>query len=142
MPPRQRLDAADAAFVGRVVSTRPAAPRDGVRELVYVFTVDSAVKGDLGATVEVTSPADGASCGFELERDEATGILLRSDPDGEGWVSGLCGQIAVGELIEASEATEERLVNWGGVVVGVLTIGLAAWLVRRRLRGRRASLAP
>ena len=137
VPARQRLDSADAAFIGRIVEVRPAPARDGVRELVYVFTVDSVVKGELGATVEVASPADGASCGFELERDVASGILLRRDVEGEGWIGGLCGQIAVGELIEAAEQTEERLVNWGGIVVGIAVLGAGALLLARRLRARR-----
>ena len=137
VPARQRLDSADAAFIGRVVETRPAPSRDGVRELVYVFTVDNVVKGELGERVEVSSPLDGAACGFELERDETSAILLRREADGEGWVGGLCGQLAIGELIAASEETDESLVNWGGIVVGALVLGLLALLLARRLRARR-----
>ena len=105
-----------------------------------MFVVDNVVKGELGSTVEVSSPADGATCGFELERDVATGILLSADPDGEGWTSGLCGQIAVGELVAAVGATDEPLVNWGGIVVGVTVLALGALLLARRLRQRRGSL--
>jgi hypothetical protein len=137
VPARQRLDAADAAFIGRVLETRPAPSRDGVRELVYVFTVDNVVKGEIGATVDVESPADPAACGFELEREETSAILLRRDVDGEGWIGGLCGQMAIGELIAASEETDESLVNWGGVVVGLGVLGVLALLLARRLRARR-----
>ncbi len=142
MPPRDRLDAADAAFIGRVVETRAAPARDGAPELVYVFTVDNVVKGELERTIEVSSPVSGAACGFELERGEATGILLAADPDGEGWIGGLCGQMAVGELVAATGETDEPLVNWGGIVVGVALLALIALLLARRLRRRRASLAP
>jgi hypothetical protein len=130
-PARVRLDSADAAFVGRLESSRPAA--DG--ELRHTFLVDGVVKGDLPRRVEVLSPTGGAACGFELPRDEATGILLRLR--GDEWTGGLCGQIAVGELLEASEERDERLVNWGGIVVGSVVLALGAWLLWRRLRARR-----
>jgi hypothetical protein len=139
VPARQRLDSSDAAFIGRVVETRPAPPRAGERELVYVFAVDSVVKGELGEHVQVVSPLGGAACGFELRRDEASGILLRRDSAREVWLGGLCGQIAVGELIAAAEETEEAIVNWGGIVVGTAIVALGALLLVRRLRARRAT---
>jgi hypothetical protein len=136
---RQRLDSADAAFIGRVVETRAAPAREGVRELVYVFSVDSVVKGELGARVEVVSPLGGAACGFELRRDEASGILLRRDTIRELWIGGLCGQIAVGELIAAAEETDEAIVNWGGIVVGTAILAVGALLLVRRVRARRST---
>ena len=139
MPARQRLDSADAAFIGRVLETRPAPARDGERELVYVFAVDSVVKGELDDRVEVVSPLGGAACGFELQRDEASGILLRRDTIREAWIGGLCGQIAVGELIAAAEETDEPIVNWGGIVVGTAILALGVLLLVRRLRARRAT---
>jgi hypothetical protein len=135
-PARVRLDSADAAFVGRLVASRSAA--EG--ELRHSFVVDGVIKGDLPRRIEVLSPAGGAACGFELERDVATGILLRRR--GAEWTGGLCGQIAVGELLEASEETDERLVNWGGFVVGSLVVALGAWLVWRRLRNQRTVSRP
>ena len=139
MPARQRLDSSDAAFIGRVLDTRPAPASDGGPELVYVFAVDSVVKGELGERVEVVGPVGGAACGFELERDEASGILLRRDAVREVWTGGLCGQLAVGELIAAAEETEETIVNWGGIVVGTAILALGALLVVRRLRSRRST---
>ena len=139
MPARQRLDSADAAFIGRLLETRPAPARDGERELVYVFAVDSVVKGELDERVEVVSPLGGAACGFELQRDEASGILLRRDTVRGVWIGGLCGQIAVGELIAAAEETEEPIVNWGGIVVGTAILALGLLLLVRRLRARRAT---
>lgn len=143
MPPRQRLDSADAAFIGRILSTR-AAERPGpggVSELVHVFAVDSVVKGELGRRVEVTSPAGSASCGFSLDAQEASGILLRRDTQRDLWIGGLCGQMVVGELIEAAESTPERIVNWGGIVVGSAILLVAALLIWRRLQARRRLLA-
>ena len=139
MPARQRLDSADAAFIGRLLETRPAPARDGERELVYVFAVDSVVKGELDERVDVVSPLGGAACGFELRRDEASGILLRRDTVRGVWIGGLCGQIAVGELIAAAEETDEPIVNWGGIVVGTAILALGLLLLVRRLRARRAT---
>ncbi|HWH04863.1 MAG TPA: hypothetical protein VNT23_00340 [Gaiellaceae bacterium] len=93
------------------------------------------IKGDLPRELEVLSPADSAACGFALERNVATGILLRRE--GDVWLGGVCGQIAVGELVAASEEREQQLVNWGGLVVGSLVLLLGAWLTWRRLRLRR-----
>jgi hypothetical protein len=135
-----RLDSADAAFVGRLVDSARAPTFEGAPELRHTFVVDGVVKGDLPRRIEVLSPSGGPACGFELQRDEATGILLRRR--GGEWTGGLCGQIAVGELLEASEQTEERLVNWGGLVVGSLIVALGAWLVWRRLRARRTIRGP
>ncbi len=133
-PAKERLDSADAAFVGRLVDRRPRP--DG--EATYVFVVDSVVKGDLDRRVEVVSPTSGAACGFELPMGEASGILLRRA--GDDWISGLCGQIAVGELAEAARETDEPLVNWGGVVVGSVVLAVGALLLLRRLRRRRSAL--
>jgi hypothetical protein len=141
-PATQRLDSADAAFIGRLVTTRatpePGPIKNAGREIVYVFTVDHVVKGDLGRRVEVLSPASGAACGFEVRSDEAAGILLRRDRG--SWTGGLCGQIAVGELLAAAEEVDEPLVNWGGVVVGAAVILLGALLLARRLRRRQSAL--
>ena len=139
VPARQRLDSADAAFIGRLVETRPDPAGDGAPELVYVFSVDSVVKGELGDRIEVVGPVGGAACGFELERDEASGILLRRDTVRSVWLGGLCGQIAVGELIAAAEETDEAIVNWGGIVVGTAILALGGLLIVRRLRARDAT---
>jgi hypothetical protein len=140
--PKQRLDSADAAFVGRLIRTE-AAPETGAvrnlgREITFVFRVDQVVKGELGRQVAVQSPASGAACGFGVQPDKAVGILLRRE--GEEWIGGLCGQIAVGELVEASRQSDQFPVNWGGVVVGTLVLGLGALVLWRRVRRRQAAL--
>ncbi|HWG56728.1 MAG TPA: hypothetical protein VNT58_09440, partial [Gaiellaceae bacterium] len=89
--------------------------------------------------VTVLSPADPGMCGFSLERRVATGILLNRR--GGEWLGGVCGQIGVGELVTASRQQDERLVNWGGAVVGSAVLLLGGWLTWRRLRRRRAALA-
>jgi len=136
------LDSADAAFIGRIVDThRPPDPGRPVvnpgRETVYVFAVDHVVKGDLGRRVEVVSPGESAACGFGLRTDQASGILLHRD--GEEWTGGLCGQIAVGDLLAAADESEQPLVNWGGIVVGSAVIVVGGLLLVRRLRRRQSA---
>ena len=96
------------------------------------------MKGELGRQVEVVSPTSGAACGFELPMGKASGILLRRD--GEDWIGGLCGQIAVGELVEARRESDQPLVNWGGAIVGAVVVGVGALLLVRRLRRPQSDL--
>ena len=138
-PARVRLDSADAAFIGRLVEVRDGPSREGAAWRRFVFLVDGRVKGDLPRRVEVLSPADSGACGFSVERNEASGILLNR-VDGE-WRGGLCGQIAVGELVAANAESDERLVNWGGILFGSVVLLVGGWLTWRRLRRRRAALA-
>jgi len=132
-PPRAKLAAADAAFVGRLERT-VAIP--GVRDRIdYVFVVDQVVKGALGRRVTVRSGVGREALGFSLERDVADGILLNRE--GSLWLGGLCGQVGPSELVEATRA-DEQIVNWGGIGVGVLVLGAGAYFLRRQLLRRRA----
>ena len=133
-PARVKLDAADAAFVGRLYGTELVAGRPG--QVDYLFLVDQVVKGDLPRQVSVRSAIGPEELGFALERDVATGILLNRE-DGL-WRSGLCGQLTTSELVEATR-DDEQIVNWGGVVVGVLVLGAGAYFLRRKLLRRQAS---
>ncbi len=132
-PARVKLDAADAAFVGRLERT---AAIPGRRDRIdYVFVVDQVVKGDLGRRVSVRSGVGREALGFSLERDVASGILLNRE--GGTWLGGLCGQVTPSELVEATRG-DEQIVNWGGVVVGLLVLGAGAYFLRRKLRRRQA----
>jgi hypothetical protein len=102
--PRERLAAADGAFIGTLVSRRETGPLGSIistgRDVIYTFEVAEAVKGDLGRRVEVHSAAAGMSCGFEVPPGEPIGVLLEG---GNGtWRSGLCGQIDPGQLRTAA----------------------------------------
>ena len=99
--PRAALARADAAFVGTLVERRgPADPRSSVEPVTLVFRVERAVKGRLGARVEVQTVASGASCGIELEVGARTGLFL--DRRGSRWHGSLCGQIEPARLLEAA----------------------------------------
>lgn len=131
-PPRVKLEAADAAFVGRLERTVAVS---GLRDRIdYVFVVDQVVKGELGRRVTVRSGVGREALGFSLERDVATGILLNSE--GGLWLGGLCGQVSSSELVEATRG-DEQIVNWGGIVVGLLVLGGGAYFLRRKLLRRR-----
>jgi hypothetical protein len=132
-PARVKLDAADAAFVGRLSGTELLAGRPA--QVDYIFLVDQVVKGDLPRRVVVRSGVGGDALGFALERDVATGILLNRE---NGlWVGGLCGQLTTSELVEATR-DDEQIVNWGGVVVGILVLGAGAYFLRRKLLRNRS----
>ena len=136
-PPRVKLEAADAAFVGRLERTVEVA--DVPERLDYVFVVDQVVKGELGRRVSVRSGVGQEALGFSLERDVATGILLNRE---NGlWLGGLCGQVTSSELVEATRE-DEQIVNWGGIVVGVLVLGAGAYVLRRKLVRNRYRPAP
>jgi hypothetical protein len=127
-----KLAAADAAFVGRLYGTELVAGRPA--QVDYLFLVDQVVKGDLPRQIVVRSAVGREALGFSLERDVATGILLNRE---NGlWVGGLCGQLTTSELVEATR-DDEQIVNWGGVVVGVLVLGAGAYFLRRKLLRKR-----
>lgn len=102
--PRDRLTAADGAFIGELVGRRETGPLGSIvssgRDVIYTFEVADVFKGDLGATVDVHSPAEGVSCGFEVTPGEEIGVLLEAS--GGKWQSGLCGQIEPRELRAAA----------------------------------------
>jgi hypothetical protein len=121
----ERLEAADAAFVGRLVGVRGGTS--------YEFEVDQAVKGDLGEHVVVRSARDTVQCGLRRsERGEAVGVLLTRA--GSGWSSSLCAQTTAGELLSDDE---ELPGQWIRLLIGVLVLlGVLAYSIRR-LRRRR-----
>jgi hypothetical protein len=102
--PRDRLAAADGAFIGKLVGRRETGPLGSIistgRDVIYTFEVAEAVKGDIGQRVDLRSAASGMSCGFEVPADQAIGILL--DRRSGMWRSGLCGQIEPGKLRAAA----------------------------------------
>jgi hypothetical protein len=142
VPVNAKLDLprADAAFVGTLLFKADDQPS----EATYVFAVERVVKGTLGSRVQIRSGAGGASCGFEVGESQEVGLLL--DRDGDRWRSGLCAQVPPAELLAAGRAAglddyspldEEQTpprVNWGGILIGLLVLGVGGFLLVRRLR--------
>ena len=122
----RRLEAADAAFVGRLVSVRGTA---------YRFEVDQVVKGSLDEALTVQSASTTAQCGLRRSRrDEAVGVLLMRAGEGR-WASSLCAQTTAGELLSiGGEPPGQALKLLVGVIV---LLGVLAYALHR-LRRRRA----
>jgi hypothetical protein len=90
------LKQADGAFVGRLVSRREV---DQGRA-VLTFRVERAVKGKIGATIEVTTANNGAACGIETSVGQRIGLFLARE--GDEWVGHLCWQVAPEDLLAAA----------------------------------------
>jgi hypothetical protein len=131
-PLEERLDAADAAVVGRLESDRVRDLQGAPQRLVTV-AVEQRVKGDVEETIVVRSPS-GTDCDLPPADGRRVGLLLQRAPDG-GWLGNQCGLVGPGELV--AEGGEPR----GGVikvVLGVLILGLVlTWALRRKARGTR-----
>jgi hypothetical protein len=96
--PRDALANADGAFVGTLTDVTVAP--DGSSYADYTFAVETAVKGTLGATIEVRAGANDASCAFEAQPGDRVGAFLALI---EGrWWSGLCNQIDPDLLLRAA----------------------------------------
>jgi len=134
-PLRERLDAADAAVVGRVVAERMTEVNGAPQRLLTV-EVDQRVKGDIERPLTVRSPA-GSDCDLVVARNRTVGLLLTRAPDG-AWLGTACSVVAPGPLV--AEGGEPR----GGVikvVIGIVILGLVLlWALRRLRRGTRPDL--
>jgi hypothetical protein len=89
--PRGLVVQADAAFVGTLVERHDPGDPDSFHPVTLVFRVDEALKGPLGATVEVTTSASSASCGIDGEIGRQAAVVLRRQ--GGAWTAGLCDQL-------------------------------------------------
>lgn len=113
------VDNSEAVFVGELIEKRPATVDQFGAEAIYVFRVETWVKGDLGEVIEVHSAADGAGCGFEFFGEGMrTGAAIYSD--GDRLSGGLCSQVDPDVLLTAlrgpkkSETGVPRLLVGGG----------------------------
>jgi hypothetical protein len=123
------LPRADGAIVGTVLERRTSEAA-----VLLLFRVEQVYKGDIDNQIEVETARDGASCGIELGVGERTGLLL--ERDGELWRAGLCSEVDPAEFLALTNVEDNTLppVNIGGIVVGVLVLGLGAFLLLRRTR--------
>ncbi len=90
------LEKADGAFVGRLVSRQEG---DEGRA-VLTFSVERAVKGKIGRTVEVETASSGAGCGIETSVGREIGLFLVRE--GDGWFGHLCWQVEPEDLLAAA----------------------------------------
>ena len=94
--PWSYLERADGAFVGRLVSRK----EDGEGRAVLSFSVERAVKGKIGATVEVETANNGSVCGIETSVGRRIGLFLVRE--GGKWFGNLCLQVAPEDLLAAA----------------------------------------
>ena len=132
VPLDERLRAADAAFVGRVVGER----RGGGEGRVYRLVVDQRVKGPVGREVEVhaAAPLVDASDRRVL-RDEALGVL--ADLAGATLVTESCLLTDPGALLSVSDEPRGNAIK---IVIGLVILALVLAYSVRRLRRRQAGL--
>jgi len=131
----QRLDAADAAVVGRVVGVRTV-ERKGLAQRVLTVAVDQNVKGGIGTQIAVWSPS-GSGCDLRPPAHTDIGLLLTRSTDGR-WVATGASRVDPGELTAAGGEPRGSSIK---VVVGVVFLALVLfWALSRRRRGIRPEL--
>jgi hypothetical protein len=139
-PLQDRIDQAQAVFVGRSTGYRPV-PGKGIRQRIYTFTIDQEVKGDLPRTVAVRIPVLPANGGQRVPPDVAAGILMSRV--GGGWYTTRCGITDPGAVLAEVDKPQGNAVR---LLIGILILGAVLWYsirrVRRKQAGTAGSLAP
>lgn len=131
VPLPERLVASDAAFVGRLVSTRPVGGGTS-----YRFLVDQPVKGPVGREVEVVGTALVDSEGTPLARDVAVGVL--ASLDGATLTTDSCGLTDPGGLLASFDEPRGNAIK---IAIGlVILLVVLTWAIARRRRGTRPTL--
>jgi hypothetical protein len=135
-PTEERLEQADAAVIGRVVSDETWELEGGPSYRRLTVSVEQRVKGDLGETVFVVVPS-ATDCDVEIPLETTTGLLLTRRPGGE-WFASACSVVEPGQLVAAGGEPRGGAIK---VVLGVLILALVlSWALRRKARGTRPSL--
>ena len=128
---QERLDAADAAVIARIVDSKEALSSPTRR--ILTFEVEQRVKGDLGRRVDVRSPS-GTDCDLEVHEAQTIGLLLTRMPNGE-WLGTQCSVVDPGELVAAGGEPRGGAIKVGmGIVILGLVLLFASYRLRRGLR--------
>ena len=96
--PRDTLESSDGAFIGTILDRRE---EPDAYEAVLTLSVERAVKGELGSTVEVRTAITGAACGIESAVGDRVALFLVRD--GTAWTTNLCLQTLPEVMLEAAE---------------------------------------
>ena len=124
---QERLDAADAAVVARLVDSKEALSSPTRR--ILTFEVEQRVKGDVGGRVDVRSPT-GTDCDLEVHEAQTIGLLLTRMPSGE-WLGTQCSVVDPGELVAAGGEPRGGAIKVG---IGIVILGLVLLFASHRLR--------
>lgn len=131
VPIPDRIAASDAAFVGRLVSSRPVA-----QGRAYRFVVDQVVKGPVGSEVEVRSTRLTDSEGTPLRPEVAVGVMARLD--GSSFITDSCNLTDPGALLASFDEPRGNAIK---VVIGIVLLAFVlAYAIVRRRRGTRPTL--
>jgi hypothetical protein len=129
-PLEQRIDEAEAVFVGRSTGFTPVAGV-GVPQRLYHFEVDQDVKGDVGPTVDVRVPLRTVNGGQVIPEDTAAGILMNRV--GGAWFTTRCGITDPGAVLAGVDKPKGNAVRLLiGVVILLAVLGYSIRTVRRR----------
>ena len=90
------LEQADGAFVGRLTDREDI----GNGQARLTFSVERAVKGRFGSSVEVVTANNGAACGIETSEGQRIGLFLSRE--GGRWIGSLCAQVSPEDLLAAA----------------------------------------
>jgi hypothetical protein len=126
---RQRIDDADAAFVGTLVSSRPA----GAGKRLYRFDVLQPVKGPLGSEVDVQAPVLVYSNDKPVPPGTDVGVLALLD--GATFTTTSCGITNPALLL--AEASEPKG-GWIKLLIGGVILAAVLAFAIARLRRRTA----
>ncbi len=135
LPIRDRLDAADVAFVGRVVARLPVASAAGVARYDYRFVVFQEVKGRVGRRATVRAAELRDVNGLPLTPASEVDVGVLATRAGERLVTSTCGLVDAGSLLGVADEPKGGAIKVG---IGVVLLGLvlAYSLVRLRRRDR------
>jgi hypothetical protein len=98
--PRDRLEAGEAAFVGRVVSAPPRNPTPPLKIARYVIRVERALNVRLGRRIVVRSNPYSSSCGVVWAAGRRVAAFLNRTRG--GWTTNLCSLVKPAELERAT----------------------------------------
>jgi hypothetical protein len=135
-PLAERIDEAQAVFVGRSTGYAPIAGA-GIPQRLYTFVVDQEVKGDIGETVRVRIPVRPENGGQRIPEDVAAGILV-GRADGQ-WFTTRCGITDPGAVLAT---VDEQRGNPIRLVIGIVILGLVLTYSIRRVRRRESGSGP
>ena len=133
---KEKLDGADAAFVGKVVDVTPVSSATGVAIFDYRFQVERPVKGGLGdtATVRASKLVDIDAQEVTAASDVDIGVLATRA--GGRLVTSSCSLVDPGSLLGATDEPKGTMIK---VAVGLVILGIVLAYSIRRLRRRQAA---
>jgi hypothetical protein len=132
---KDKLDGAEVAFVGRVLSVTRVPGETGVPTFDYRFTIDRSVKGVTGtrATLRAAKLVD-IDNQVVAPSNVTIGVLARHV--GGRLVTNSCALVDPGSLMGASDEPKGGPIK---LVIGIVILGIVVVYSLRRLQRRRAA---